>query len=83
MRHAAVLVDIDGEHQIVPLDEDNDLNIVASFDRRGQYIYTGNSKGKVLVYQTGDLTLKASFKVMLGTASTTSIKSIEFARRGE
>lgn len=61
----------------------NDLNIVASFDRRGQHIYTGNSKGKVLVYQTNDLTLKASFKVMLGTASTTSIKSIEFARRGE
>ncbi|EEB12135.1 restnoblastoma-binding protein, putative [Pediculus humanus corporis] len=83
MRHAAVLVDVDGEHQIVPLDEDNDLNIVASFDRRGEYIYTGNSKGKVCIYQTTDLTLKSSFKVMLGTASTTSIKSIEFARRGE
>ena len=56
---------------------------MASFDRRGEYIYTGNSKGKVCIYQTTDLTLKSSFKVMLGTASTTSIKSIEFARRGE
>ncbi|VDP66321.1 unnamed protein product, partial [Schistosoma mattheei] len=25
----------------------NDLSIVASYDRRGRYIYTGNSKGKV------------------------------------
>ena len=24
-----------------------DLNIAASFDRRGRYIYTGNARGKV------------------------------------
>lgn len=109
MRHAAVLVDTDGEHQIVPLDEDvsgiqtckyayimyiqkkenilqcliffqTDLTIVASFDRRGQNIYTGNAKGKILVLECPQLTLKASFKV---TASATAVKSIEFARRGE
>lgn len=38
---------------------------------------------QVLVYRATDLALVASFKVMLGTASTTSIKSIEFSRRGE
>ncbi|PSN30811.1 Retinoblastoma-binding protein 5 [Blattella germanica] len=84
MRHAAVLVDTDGGHRIVPLDEDqSDLNIVASFDRRGQYVYTGNAKGKVLVLSTLDLTLKASFKVTQGTTSATAVKSIEFARRGD
>lgn len=87
MRHAAVLVDTDGEHQIVPLDEDvsgaytpTDLTIVASFDRRGQHVYTGNAKGKILVLECPQLVLKASFKV---TASATAVKSIEFARRGE
>jgi len=25
----------------------SDLNIAASFDRRGHYIYTGNARGKV------------------------------------
>uniref|UniRef100_A0A1B6G611 Uncharacterized protein n=3 Tax=Proconiini TaxID=565685 RepID=A0A1B6G611_9HEMI len=80
MRHAAVLVDTDGDHKIVPLDEDTDLTIVASFDRRGQFIYTGNAKGKILVMSCPDLELKASFKV---STSATAVKSIEFARRGE
>jgi len=47
MRHAAVLVHGNKEHEVVPLDEDGDTNIVATFDRRGEYVYTGNSKGKV------------------------------------
>ncbi|XP_046980176.1 retinoblastoma-binding protein 5 homolog [Schistocerca americana] len=83
MRHAAVLVTTDGSHQIVPLDEDSDLNIVASFDRRGQHVYTGNARGKVLVLSTPGLELKASFKVTQGTTSATAVKSIEFARRGD
>ena len=104
MRHAAVIVDIDGKHRIVPLDEDvrifiiyscyatlivdclividlqSDLNIVASFDRRGQYVFTGNSKGRVLVLSCTGLEVKASFRV---GSSVTAVKSIEFARRGE
>jgi COMPASS component SWD1 len=67
----------------VSLLQQSDLNIVASFDRRGQYVYTGNAKGKVLVLSTSDLALKASFKVTQGTTSATAVKSIEFARRGE
>jgi hypothetical protein len=63
--------------------QQSDLNIVASFDRRGQYVYTGNAKGKVLVLSTSELALKASFKVTQGTTSATAVKSIEFARRGE
>ncbi|KAL1122098.1 hypothetical protein AAG570_003504, partial [Ranatra chinensis] len=80
MRHAAVIVSLDGKHQVVPLDDDSDLNIVASFDRRGQYVFTGNSKGRVLILTHPSLELKASFRV---GSSVTAVKSIEFARRGE
>ena len=34
----------------------SDLNIVASFDRRGECVYTGNAKGKVSLKLT-ELTL--------------------------
>lgn len=60
-----------------------DINVIASFDRRGDYVYTGNSKGKILILDSQKLTVKASFKITVGTSSTTGIKSIEFARRGE
>lgn len=83
MKHAAVLVDTNGGHQVLPVDEDGDLNIVASFDRRGDYVYTGNAKGKVLVMDAKTLDIKASFRIVLGTSSATAVKSIEFARRGE
>ncbi|XP_078323777.1 retinoblastoma-binding protein 5 homolog isoform X1 [Crassostrea virginica] len=83
MKHPAVLMNISGEHKIVPLDDDSDLNIVASYDRRGKHIYTGNAKGRILVFTCADLDLKASFRVTTGTLNTTAIKSIEFARRGE
>ncbi|XP_076438186.1 retinoblastoma-binding protein 5 homolog isoform X2 [Babylonia areolata] len=82
LKHAAVLMDLTGTHKVIPLD-DNDLNIIASFDRRGRYIYTGNAKGRILTFKTDDLTLAASFRVTTGTLNTTAIKSIEFARRGE
>lgn len=59
------------------------MNIVASFDRRGEYVYTGNAKGKVLVLESKTLEVKASFRITLGTSSATAVKSIEFARRGE
>uniref|UniRef100_A0A0A9W5Q1 Retinoblastoma-binding protein 5 n=1 Tax=Lygus hesperus TaxID=30085 RepID=A0A0A9W5Q1_LYGHE len=80
LRHAAVLVDVEGKHSVVPLDDEADLAIVASFDRRGQFIYTGNSKGKMSVFSCPELELKASFKV---ATSATAVKSIEFARRGD
>lgn len=83
MKHAAVTMDLEGSHKLVPLDEDSDLNIVASYDRRGKYIYTGNAKGQVCAFTESDLKLKASFRVTTGTLNTTAIKSIEFARRGE
>ncbi|XP_077536193.1 retinoblastoma-binding protein 5 homolog isoform X2 [Haemaphysalis longicornis] len=83
LKHTAVLVNVEGVNSTVPLDNESDLNIVASFDRRGDHIYTGNAKGKVLVVSVPDFAMKASFRVTTGTSNTTAIKSIEFARRGD
>jgi COMPASS component SWD1 len=82
MKHAAVLMSTDGSHKLVPLEDETDLNIAASFDRRGNFIYTGNARSKILVFHTDSLELKASFRVTTTTSSTTALKSIEFARRG-
>lgn len=83
MKHAAVIVNTDGSHAVVPLDEESDVNIAAAYDRRGDYIYTGNAKGKILVLSAQKLELVASFRVTTGTSNATAIKSIEFARRGD
>lgn len=83
MRFVAVLVSTDGKHKCLPLDNDGDLNIVATFDRRGDHIYTGNAKGKILVMNSHTLDIVASFKITVGTSSATAVKSIEFARRGD
>lgn len=71
-------------HTILPLDEDSDLNITASFDRKGQYVYAGNAKGRIVVIKLSEddspstllasPTIIASFRV-----SNTAIKQIEFA----
>ncbi|XP_072049898.1 retinoblastoma-binding protein 5-like [Amphiura filiformis] len=82
MKHAPILLTIDGTYKKIHVEDDMDLNIVASFDRRGEYIYTGNAKGKVLVIHGTTLATLASFRVTTGTCNTTAIKSIEFARRG-
>lgn len=48
MKSAPVMLTLsDSSHVVLPVDDDSDLNVVASFDRRGEYIYTGNAKGKV------------------------------------
>jgi len=83
MRHAAVLVEVEGSHKLLPLDdEESDLNITASFDRRGEYIYTGNGKGRILVLNAATLEVKASFRITQGS-TTTAVRSIDFARRGD
>lgn len=60
-----------------------DVSIVASFDRRGECIYTGNSRGKLLILSCPDLKIKNSFRIGPGTSSAAAIKSIEFSRRTE
>ncbi|VDO06017.1 unnamed protein product [Rodentolepis nana] len=83
LRHAPVLIDVStGKPTILKQDCDNDPSVVASYDRRGAYIYTGNSKGKVTIYDTKDLKVVNSFRA-ISTSSNSSIKSIEFSRRGD
>ncbi|KAK4471005.1 hypothetical protein MN116_006506 [Schistosoma mekongi] len=82
MRHAPVVISIpSGVPTIIQPEDENDLSIVASYDRRGRHIYTGNSKGKVCIYETNNFQLISSFKST--SAANAAIKSIEFARRGE
>jgi len=77
-------------HQLVPLEDENDTNIVATYDPRGKYIYTGNSRGRIMIVQNektsgsnkGFKTV-TSFKVTQAASSTTAVKSIEFARRSK
>ena len=82
MRHAAVLVTLgDGGHKLVPVDDESDLHIFASFDKRGCNIYTGNSKGKILIVRRKDLKVVKGFK--LTQTMSNAVKGIEFSRRGE
>lgn len=81
MRNVPIVVKYEGDeykHYPLPTEGEPEHNIVASFDRRGDYIVTGSSKGKLVVIDTKTLTVLTSFK----TGSATPIKSIEFARRG-
>ncbi|XP_037093923.1 retinoblastoma-binding protein 5 homolog [Pollicipes pollicipes] len=83
LKHAPVVVTIDEGHKVLPVDDDGDLNIIATYDRRGRYIYTGNAKGRVLVMNASDFKVVASFRVTSGASNTTALKTIEYARRGE
>jgi len=82
MRHAAVLVNLnDAAHKLVPVDDENDLHIFASFDKRGRHIYTGNSKGKIIIVHREKLSIVKQFK--LTQTMSNAVKGIEFSRRGE
>jgi len=84
MRHAAVVVTTaEGGHRLVPVDDDSDLHIFATYDRRGKHIYTGNSKGRILIVDSEKLEIKSQFKVQQTAAASNSVKGIEFARRTE
>ncbi|EDV19471.1 uncharacterized protein TRIADDRAFT_33540, partial [Trichoplax adhaerens] len=82
LKHAPVLIDMkDATHHILPFDSESEQNIVASFDRKGENIYTGNAKGKIMVIEAETRKIIVSFRITTGTSST-SVKSIEFSPTG-
>lgn len=97
LKHPSILIEVDykasaSNHQILPTDkDDNDPNIVASFDKRGQYIYTGNAKGRLVILKcpkgfnsTDDkLEIVASFKIQTTGSTPASIREIEFGARNK
>ena len=91
MRHAAIVVTLDltastqvtsnnatAKYKLVPLDDENDPQIVATYDTRGKHIYTGNSRGKILVFSNtkkGDdkhFKIVSQFKVIQSTFDTST-----------
>jgi len=82
LKHAPVLVDVDKKHHILPVGGECEQNIVAAFDKKGEYIFTGNAKGKITVIKTDTLKEVTSFRISTATNANTAIKSIEFSRRG-
>lgn len=90
LRMPAVLVNArEGTHVNVPLPADPGADdggggsdaggIVATFERKGRFILTGNARGRVCVVSAEDLTLAASFRL----SSSHPIKSIEAAKKGD
>ncbi|VDP05332.1 unnamed protein product [Soboliphyme baturini] len=79
LKHPAILVDLDGTHAFIPTEDElcSDSYMVASFDRRGQYLISGNSKGKINVYLTDTVQVVASFRL----PSCHCVRSIETSKR--
>ena len=63
--------------QDLPIDGEPEVSIVAAFDRRGEHIITGSSKGKILIIDPSTLLIKKQFRI-----GVTTVRSIEFMRRG-
>jgi hypothetical protein len=44
------------------------------YSRRGKYIFSGNSKGKILIVDSASLEVKSSFKVTQTAAANNAVK---------
>lgn len=102
VKYAPILIEVDYEQgsviqRILPIDNDDpDLNIVASFDRRGQFIYTGNAKGRLAIIKCPKTLTRiddntnieepiivSSFRVQTPSSMPAAIKEIEFGPRNK
>ena len=60
----------------------NDPQIVATYDTRGKHIFTGNSRGKILVFTNNAKGFKMVSEFKVTQQGSTAVKGIEFSRRG-
>jgi hypothetical protein len=49
-------------------------NLRVVYSRRGKYIFSGNSKGKILIVDSASLEVKSSFKVTQTAAANNAVK---------
>ena len=61
--------------------EDSDVNLTASYDRRGEFVLTGNAKGRVCVINVGSGSIDGPEIVASFRVTGSAIKQIEFADR--
>lgn len=91
-KHQPILLKVDYQnsqvlHRYIPIEsEDIESNMVASFDRRGEYIYTGNSKGQLSImrlsrdFHEQDEGCENIFETISSfSAAPAAIRDIEFA----
>lgn len=97
VKHPSILFEINYEknsavYKVLPIDkEDLDPNVIASFDRRGKHIYTGNSKGRVAIIKcpvsilnsTETPEIMSSFRIQTTSSVLAAIKEIEFPPRNK
>jgi COMPASS component SWD1 len=82
MKHPPVLIDNNGKHTIATIDDDSN-DIISTFDRKGEHIILGNSRGLIVVKTFPDLKTISSFRITTGTTTNTVLRHIEIPRRGK
>jgi COMPASS component SWD1 len=97
-RHPPMLISIKNKKALprqIPIDEEDDIesNMVASFDRRGEYIFIGNTKGRIKIMRSpfsesffdqgvtnnSLFQVISSFKIQQFGGAPPAIRDIEFA----
>ena len=81
IKHPPVLIDQEGKHTVVTIDDEPN-DIVSTFDRKGEHIILGNSRGLIVIKTFPDLKTISSFRITTGTTTNTVLKHIEIPRRG-
>lgn len=95
-KHPPILLGLDYEksevqQKTIPMDKDDaDANMIASFDRRGSYVFTGGSRGRLTIFkcpasieENTTLEIVSSFKIQPSVSTPAAIREIEFGVRNK